>query len=136
MRHLEFIFGSVSLVTTAALSAQPGGAGTWTGVWEGQLDGQPSVTLTLAEDSGELGGTLVLNIISAEEGQPHVVAREPHVLVQPRVDGNKLSFEVRRIDKSSDPMNFTVVLTHEGKAQIHCLNCGAEAPTVTLVKSN
>jgi len=29
------------------------------GVWHGSLDGLPGVTLTLADDSGEIGGTVV-----------------------------------------------------------------------------
>jgi len=94
------------------------------------------VTLTLAEDSGELAGTVVLNIISREGGQPHVIGLEPHVLVRPHVENNKLSFELRRIDKSSEPMNFTVVRSSDDKARIHCLNCGVEAPIVDLVKAH
>jgi hypothetical protein len=39
----------------------------WAGVWQGELDGLPSVTLTLANDTGQLGGTLVLNIIERED---------------------------------------------------------------------
>ena len=136
MRHLAFVLGCTLLISAGAASAQPKDSGEWAGVWQGQLDGQPSVILTLAEDTGELGGTVVLNIISREGGQPQVVAREPHVLVRPRVETNKLSFELMRINKSDAPMNFTVVFTSEGRAQIHCLNCGADAPIVDLVKEH
>ena len=104
----------------------------WIGVWEGRLDGQPSVTLTLARDTGQLSGTLVLNIIKKEDGgQPHVAAVEPHALINPRVDGNSLSFGVRKIDQST-LLNFIVALTPEGKARIHCTNCGKDAPTVDM----
>lgn len=103
------------------------------GVWESKLDGQPGATLTLAQDTGQLGGTIVLNIIQKDDGgQPHVAASEPHVLVNPRVDGDTLSFGVRKIDGSGELLNFTVALTPEGKARIHCINCGAEAPTVDM----
>ena len=126
---IVFLAGALtcSALSESATSAQ------WTGVWQGTLDGQPSVTLTLARDTGELSGTLVLNIIKKEDGgQPHVAAVEPHVLVNPRVEGDTLSFGVRKIDGSSDLLNFTVALTPEGKARIHCTNCGKGAPTVDM----
>ncbi len=128
------IYFLAPLLTTIAF-AQSQGDAKWIGVWQGTLDGQPSVTLTLAEDSGELGGTIVLNMISRDGGQPHVVSIQPHTLVHPRLDAGKLSFELNRPDRSGNPMNFTVALTPEGKARIHCLNCGPDAPTVDLVKA-
>lgn len=136
MRHSAFVLGCILLVSASAVSAQSKDPMAWAGVWQGQLDGQPSVTLTLAEDTGELGGTVVLNIINRDGGQPHVVAREAHVLVRPRLEADKLSFELMRLNKSEAPMNFTVVFMSEGRAQIHCLNCGENAPIVDLVKEN
>jgi hypothetical protein len=56
-------------------------------------------------------------------------------LVNPQVDGNNLNFEVRKIDGSSDLLNFTVALTPEGKARIHCTNCGKDAPTVDMERT-
>jgi len=136
MRHFTFVLECTLLIIAGSASAQAQDPAAWTGVWQGLLDGQPSVTLTLAEDSGELAGTVVLNIISREGGQPHVIGLEPHVLVRPHVENNKLSFELRRIDKSSEPMNFTVVRSSDDKARIHCLNCGVEAPIVDLVRAH
>ncbi|MFZ0302047.1 MAG: hypothetical protein WAL75_05155 [Terracidiphilus sp.] len=124
--------GAASLLACAA-AAESTGNPQWDGVWQGQLDGQPSVILTLAEDTGELGGTLVLNIVEKEHGQAAHVARiEPHVLVHPRLNGKLLTFEVRKPD--GDLFNFTVVLTPEGKARIHCTNCGADAPQVDMTR--
>jgi hypothetical protein len=123
--------GAASLLMYAAAAETPVNS-KWDGVWQGRLDGQPSVTLTLAEDTGELGGTLVLNVVEKEDGQARVAAIEPHVLVHPRLDGNLLSFTVRRLD--GDPANFTVVLTPEGNARIHCTNCGTDAPVVDMTK--
>lgn len=94
------------------------------GVWEGQLDGQPSVILTLAEDTGALEGTLVLNGVSRDGGQPHIAVRESHVLVHPLLEGPTLSFRVKRLDSSSPLMDLTVTLKAGGNATIHCLNCG------------
>lgn len=126
--------------TLALLCAFLGGAtstlpqpANWLGVWQGQLDGLPSVVLTLAKDSGTLEGTLVLNIITRDNGSPHIVAREVHVMLRPRTQGDTLAFQVKRIDPSAPPMDFTVLQTSQTTATIHCLNCG-DAPTVEITK--
>ena len=124
------------LIGATTLAAQSNMNSDWVGVWQGVLDGQPSVTLTLAEDTGTLEGTLVLNIISRDTGQPRIIAREPHVLMTPHIDGAKLSFEVNRIDGSNSPMQFSVELTSGERAKIHCLNCGESAPVVELTKED
>jgi len=107
----------------------------WVGIWYAHVIGQPTGTLTLATDTGELGGTVVLDIISGKGGTPHVIASEPHVLMNPHVDGNVLSFQVKT--KRSDATflaDFTVTLVAPGKANLHCTNCGASAPVIELTK--
>ncbi len=126
---------AISMLALAAVAAEPAGKTGWIGVWHAELDGQPGTTLTLADDTGELGGTLVMNMVSREGGQPHVIATDPHVLVAPRLNGNTLAFSVKRIHRTDEPAQFTVVLTGDGKAEIHCLTCGSDAPVVELVRS-
>jgi len=121
------------LIVTTALATQSNSSSDWTGVWQGELNGQPSVVLTLAQDNGTLEGTLVLNIISRDGGQPRIIAHEPHTLMQPRVEGVRLAFQLKRIDTSSNPMNFNVELTSPDHAKIHCLNCG-DAPVVEITR--
>ena len=126
---LAFLAGALA----CGAGAQSAADAQWIGVWEGKLDGQPRVTLTLAKDTGELGGTLVLNMIRKDkDGQAHVAASEPHVLLYPRLNQNTLAFEVKKIDGAGEMRDFTVVLTAEGKARIHCMNCGADAPVVDI----
>jgi hypothetical protein len=125
--------GMIVLCCAAAQSNSNSG---WVGVWQGELDGQPSVILTLAEDTGTLGGTLVLNIINREDGRARVIASEPHVLVRPSLEEHTLSFQLNRIDESSNMMDFTVTLTAHGTANIHCLNCGEDAPVVEMRKED
>ena len=123
-------------MSTALLAAtQSNNPSDWVGVWEGELDGQPSVTLTLAQDNGALEGTLVLNIIARDGGQARIVAHEPHTLMEPHVEGLTLSFQLRRIDETSGPMRFHVQMTSREKATIHCLNCG-DAPVVEISKQD
>ena len=125
--------GMIALCSAASQSDTEAG---WVGVWQGELDGQPSVSLTLAEDTGTLEGTLVLNGISRDGGQPHIAVREAHVLVRPRVDGHTLSFQLKRLTPSSPMMNFTVIVATRSKATIHCLNCGDDAPVVEITKED
>lgn len=108
----------------------------WVGTWHAELDGQPSAVLTLAKDNGVLEGTLVLNGISRDGGQPHIAVREAHVLMHPRLEGQTLSFQLKRKVASSPVMNFTVDLTAHGNAKLHCLNCGEGAPVVEMTKED
>jgi hypothetical protein len=119
---------------TALAHAQTTAASSWVGVWQAQLDGLPSAVLTLAQDKGTLEGTLVLSIISRDGGNPHVIAHEPHVLMHLQLIGSTLSFQLKRIDGSTDPMNFIVEQASDGNAKLHCLNCGDDAPIVEITK--
>jgi hypothetical protein len=113
--------------------AQPQHNAEWLGVWHGELDGQPSVVLTLADDTGALGGTVVLNIIEKEDGGAHIVATEPHTLMNPHVEDEVLTFQFKKPD--GDLLDFAVKLTADGEATIQCVNCNADAPTVSLTRT-
>ena len=104
----------------------------WIGVWEGKLEGLPGVTLTLANDTGELGGTVVFNAVDS----PHkrIITSKAHLLMHPHIDGSTLSFEVLRAG-DSQTVHLRVKLTEDGKAQLVCLDCGPESPVTELVKT-
>jgi hypothetical protein len=118
-------------------SAQSTADARWVGIWNADVNGLPTSTLTLATDTGELGGTMVLDMVSDEGGTPHVIASDPHVLINPHVDGGTLSFHVKmqKPDGSVVTRDFTVALASPGNANFHCVNCGADAPVVHLVKN-
>jgi hypothetical protein len=135
MRGTLFAWASVTILCACAAAAQPPEDSAWTGVWQGELDGQPAVTLTLADDGGALGGAVVFNLVERQEGgMPHVVSIQPHVLLKPQLNGTTLTFQIMRRDRSESPMQFTVALDGDGKAHIHCLNCGPDAPVAEIVK--
>jgi hypothetical protein len=129
---IAFLAGALA----CAASAQPAVTSQWVGIWHANMNGLPTSTLTLAADSGDLGGTVVLDMVSDEGGAPHVIESEPHVLMNPHVDGDTLSFHVKmqKPDGSVVRRDFTATLTSPGNANFHCVNCGADAPTVHLVK--
>jgi hypothetical protein len=128
----------LSSALACAASAQSSASSQWVGVWRTQFDGLPTDTLTLAADTGVLGGTVVLDMVSDEGGTPHIIMSEPHVLMNPRVDGSTLSFRVK-MQKPDGPVvtrDFTMTLTSPGNANFHCVNCGPGAPVVSLLKNH
>jgi hypothetical protein len=116
-----------------AAGAQTSNGSAWVGVWQAELDGQPSAILTLADDTGTLEGTLVLNGISRANGTPHIAVYETHVLVYPKLNGSTLSFSVKG---RRGPMDFSVEQMSGITAKMHCLNCGSDAPVVEMKKQN
>jgi hypothetical protein len=107
----------------------------WTGVWQGTLGGIPSVTLTLADDAGEANGTIVFHAIKNENGHAFAFSTEPHTLISPRVsgvDGNTISFQVRRGNGSSEILNMAVELEKDGNIKFNCSNCGPDGTKADL----
>ncbi len=102
------------------------------GVWRGSLDGLPGVTLTLADDSGEIGGTVVFYAINGEPRR--VFSIEPHLLLHPKLEGNTLSFQVKLGGDRTGLATVKVVFNTDAKAQIRCLDCGSDSPTTELTK--
>lgn len=136
MKSRLFIFLLISIAASAQAVAQSPANRAWVGIWHAHADGQPTDTLTLATDTGELGGTIVLDMIRDEAGTPDVIARDPHLLMNPHLNGNTLSFRVRMTMRDGRAVirNFAVTLTSPGKANIHCINCGPRAPAVPMTR--
>jgi hypothetical protein len=40
------------------------------GVWRGQIDGLPGVTMTISDEAGNLSGAILFYMIRRNEGQP------------------------------------------------------------------
>jgi hypothetical protein len=104
----------------------------WVGMWQGQLDGQPGVIITLVEDDGQLGGTAVFNAIN-REGGPHVIASEPHMLMATTSEGDVLHFQIKGLRDRRD-LHFEMKATADDKAQLKCLNCD-DAPETEVVRA-
>jgi len=109
----------------------------WTGVWQGTLDGVPSVTLTLADDAGEPNGTIVFHAIKNDHGHAYSFSTEPHTLIQPRfsgTDGNTISFQVKRGNGFAEILNMVVTLGEDGVIQFKCSNCGPDGTKAALAR--
>ena len=123
----------MAATTMAVQSSNPSG---WVGVWQGELDGIPSIVLTLASDDGSLQGTLVLNGINSNGGTPHIAVHETHTLLHPQLTEESLSFAIKGFRGTATTRNFTVERTSGASAKIHCLNCGPDAPIVEITKQD
>jgi hypothetical protein len=98
-------------------------------VWQGQLEGVPGVVLTLGDDPGEVSGTIVFTALR----NGSVVGHATHVILHPHVNGNTLSFQVKRPGGSSEILDMSLVLADDSNGQLRCARCGAVAP-IALVK--
>jgi hypothetical protein len=134
---------SVSLIIALAMAtscyevaAQTTTDDDWVGVWHAETGSLHSATLTLAEDTGQIGGTFILDMIRDEGGQAYVVASEPHVLVSPHIANNQLLFQVklRRQDGSTALATFEVIREGTDALRIQCTSCGPTAPAVSLIR--
>ena len=86
MKKIAIAFGCSLTFVAVPLVAQSTKAAPL-GVWHGSLDGLPGVTLTLADDSGEIGGTVVFHAINGEP--PRVFSIEPHLLLHPKLEARR-----------------------------------------------
>ena len=133
MKYLQSISACLPFLLACATSAQSTGNSSWQGVWQSQLEGQPGVTLTLAEDGGQLAGTIVFYVVSRDGGTAHVIGSSVH-WVHPHIDGNTLSFQVKR-KSDAKQLDMAVMLMDGEKARLQCVNCGNDSSTAVMVKS-
>jgi hypothetical protein len=124
---------AIACASSCVVWGQSVNQSSWLGVWNGKLDGQPGVTLTLADDTGQLGGTVVFNLVIKQDSIAHVVESDAHVLMHPRLEGDTLSFEVLRASDAKLLQIATKFVDSE-KLELRCVNCG-DGPTAELLKS-
>jgi hypothetical protein len=132
-RILMIACAGLALATIAGAAST--GNAKWIGVWQGKLDGVPSVELTLANDAGEVEGTIVFHRIMKDGAGPHIADTEPHTLIHPHIDGNTLAFQVKRGNGSDAILDMAVELTATGNAEFRCSNCSATGTRAELEKT-
>ena len=112
-----------------ALAAQTSNFEQWVGVWQGELEGQPGVTITLGRDTGDIQGTIVFNVVARNDGeQPHIIGHDAHVLTHASLDGSTLAFQVIRLGDARD-LHLTMRMTESNQAVLDCSECGGPGST-------
>jgi hypothetical protein len=125
-----FILIALSLAVYCPLWGQA--PPSWIGVWNSTHDEPPGVTMTLADDQGELGGTIVFNFISGPSPDSHSGGTDTHMVKHPRLQGGSLSFQVTRGDRKS--MQLVGRLVDDERLELRCVNCGDGGKVTTLVR--
>jgi hypothetical protein len=109
------------------LRGQTSGSERFVGVWRGQMDRLPAVTLNITDEGGGLSGAVVFYLItrSSVMSEPTTsTPGPPEPLFKPRMDGNALVFEVshRRAHPpatlSDPPVHFRLKLIDPDKAEL------------------
>ncbi len=127
-RIIPAVAAALLALEFTAISPAPAEATTpanpWVGVWQGDLDGQPGVIVTLGTDNGALQGTIVFNVVSRNTGGPaQVIGHDAHAMAHLQSSDNTLAFDVMRKSDQRD-LHITLHLTADGKAQLTCPDCG------------
>ncbi|HEY3628706.1 MAG TPA: hypothetical protein VGL00_20625 [Terracidiphilus sp.] len=129
MKRRMFLLVLSAMAMSSSLPAQTDGYEQWVGVWEGQLEGQPGVTVTLGRDGGDVQGTIVFNVVARGQGeQPHVIGHDAHVLTHVDLNGTTLAFHVVRLGDGRE-LHLEMRLGNDGKAVLECADCGGPSAT-------
>lgn len=131
MKSRNFLLMLGAMTMTCAISAQANNYESWVGVWEGQLEGKPGVTVTLGRDAGDLEGTIVFNVVARDGGEAHVIGHDAHVLTHVNLNDGTLAFHVIRLGDSRE-LHLTMRQTSDGKAVLECADCGGPGATELL----
>jgi hypothetical protein len=85
---IQFLVGFLSLSTVAAAKSP------FAGTWEGKINDQPGVELTIEDAGGKVSGVVVFYFqLRGEDGKWHVADKFTEPLLAPQVKGKILTFE-------------------------------------------
>lgn len=79
----------------SALAQSPTSASALLGQWQGKMQSQPSLAMTAEKEDGKLMGAVLFYVIRPNlSGAPAASPGFPEPMIQPRSDGQTLSFKV------------------------------------------
>lgn len=95
-----------------------------TGIWRGELENLPAVTLNITDEAGPLQGAVLFYLIRRNEGKPPTSSPGvPEPMFDPHFDGKRLTFKVSHRHAHSDtksdpPVTFQLDLTGPDEARL------------------
>jgi hypothetical protein len=120
---------SRGLILIAALAGGPLAAESpLAGTWQGKLDGVPAVTLTVKEEGRGWSGTIVFYKIVDEGSGPQVAGKDTSVLVDPKLEGKSLSFQVKHPNDALIGFRFELTGNGEGELKGKTTQTGGGGP--------
>lgn len=106
------------------------------GVWHGQWQGVHAVTIKIEQSGGALSGTArFARVVETTDG-PRAVGESAELpLINPRLDGDRLSFEVRGADESQKVIlaRLEMRFTGEGEAELR-REQEEESPAIPMLR--
>jgi hypothetical protein len=109
------------------------------GVWRGQMDNLPAVTLNVTYETGSLNGAILFYLHLREPGKTETAsAGVPEPLIKPQFDGARLTFSVshRRAHPpaslDSAPVAFSFTLTGQNAGKL--VNQSEDSPELAMVR--
>lgn len=127
------------IVTACTLSAQTNGSDKLVGVWRGQFEVLPAVTLNITNEGGGLAGAVLFYLIKRSSSMSEPTTSTPGIpepLFHPKFDGNTLTFEVSHRHahpprtSSDPPAHFRLTLTDPDTAELVNESEPSSAPVV------
>jgi len=111
MRRLTiFLLGFAVIFVVAGMidASGKGRNGAITGIWRGEYENLPAVTLNITDEAGPMQGAMLFYLIRRDEGKPPASSPGiPEPLFNPRFDGKKLTFQLSHrhahAETTSDP---------------------------------
>jgi hypothetical protein len=94
------------------------------GIWRGEYENLPAVTLNITDEAGPLQGAMLFYLIRRNEGKPATSSPGvPEPLFNPQFNGKKLTFQLSHrhahADTTSDPpVTFYLELTGPDEAKL------------------
>jgi hypothetical protein len=125
-RPTNLLLGFAVIIIVAALvaAADKGRNVAVVGIWRGELDNLPAVTLNITDEAGPLQGAILFYLIRRDEGKPPTSSPGiPEPLLNPQFDGQRLTFQLSHrhahADTTSDPpVRFRLELTGPDEAKL------------------
>lgn len=141
-RRILLIVGVAAMA--CALRAQTAGNDQFVGVWRGQMEILPAVTLNITDEGGQLSGAVLFYLIKRSSVMSEPTTSTPGIpepLFNPKLAGQSLVFEVshRRAHppwtSSDPPVHFRLKLLDHDKAEL--VNEGeSSGPSMVLTREH
>ena len=106
------------------------------GVWQGELEGVPGVVLTLSDDVGSPGGTIVFTVLGPDSTKEHpsVAGHQVRAIMHSEVNGDTLLFQLKGIGNPNNLMEMTFTLTSASTGKLGCAKCGVSPIEMRLLQ--
>lgn len=135
------LFMTGALAMACALHAQTNESERLLGVWRGQVDNLPAVTLNITDEGGGLSGAVLFYLIKRSFSMSEPTTSTPGIpepLLHPKFDGKSLTFDVshRRAHPprtlSDPPVHFRMKLVEADKAELVNESESSSPPAVLI----